>query len=365
MSVHLMCPGCGYTGQYKTQALADVHFHRHSCQAQRCQQEDNQRRSARVAQRPIRDCAHTKVHHEHGTRNAYVFDHCRCAPCTAANTAAHQARARSIAYGRWQPYVDADAARAHLQHLARAGIGLKRAAALSGISYGSLSRLAYGEPATGRGPTRRIRPQTEQRILAVTANPGNRADRALVDATGTQRRIQALVTNGWAQEQLARRIGRQGRSFRRLLTQATVTAATARAVSAIYEQLWDVPPPTHTATENRAATKARAYATQLGWAPPMAWDDIDTDAEPPEPPPASAQNVTTSTHACGPHQRAIDEVAIQRAMDGDSGPLTPEERDEVVRRLTAQGVSIRKIAERIHASKRTVERRRRAATTAA
>ncbi len=314
--------------------------------------------------RPVRDCAHPVVHHHHGTRTAYVFDRCRCIPCSAANTTAQRARARAIAYGQWQPYIDAQPARAHLHKLIGAGIGLKQVAALTEIPYGTLSRLTHGDTTTGPRPTRRIRPHTAQRILATGTNPNNRAGRARVDATGTRRRIQALAANGWTPTQLAKHLHPDGRDrgcIRRLLTQTTVTAATAAAISVIYEQLWDKPPPTRTATEQRAVTKTREDAAKRGWPPPMAWDNIDTDTQPPV---ALAQQATTARGGRA-YRAAVDEVAITRATDGDHLPLTVEERDEVIRRLSAQGLSIRKIADRIHTSKRTVERRRRATNTAA
>ena len=75
----------------------------------------------------------------HGTRARYVLGPgpgpgpgCRCADCRAANRAAENQRTRLIAYGQWQPYVDADQARAHVRRLAVQGIGWKRTAALAG-----------------------------------------------------------------------------------------------------------------------------------------------------------------------------------------------------------------------------------------
>jgi hypothetical protein len=111
---------------------------------------------------------------EHGTKARYVFgpdEHgnpgkgCGCAACSSANRAYENNRKRMILYGRWQPYVDATAAREHVRALGLAGIGWKRAAALSGVSTGAMSKLLYGGPGC-RPPTRRIRPETAAASLA-------------------------------------------------------------------------------------------------------------------------------------------------------------------------------------------------------
>ena len=89
-------------------------------------------------------------------------------------------------------------------------------------------------------------------------------------------------------------------------------------------------------------------ATQRQWLTPLAWDDIDTDPEPPTPPSDALNH--------------IDEIAIERALSGRNirlSQLPPAEQDEVVRRLTENGKSVRAIAEQLATSTRTVSRRRR------
>ncbi|TQN43707.1 hypothetical protein FHU33_3169 [Blastococcus colisei] len=56
----------------------------------------------------------------------------------------------------------------------------------------------------------------------------------------------------------------------------------------------------------------------------------------------------------------LDEIAIERALAGDGvrlEHLTPTEQDEVVRRLTEHGKSIRDIAQQLATTKRTISRR--------
>jgi DNA-binding NarL/FixJ family response regulator len=108
-------------------------------------------------------------------------------------------------------------------------------------------------------------------------------------------------------------------------------------------------PPQATSEQRAAAGAARAHAAAHGWLPPLAWDDIDTDPTPPAP---TAQ----------PSRRDdIDEIAVERALAGDHityDDLTPFEQQEVVRRLSARGTSIRDIAAQLGTTKRTVSRRR-------
>jgi hypothetical protein len=221
---------------------------------------------------------------EHGTRACYVFGPeggsdrsrgCRCTPCAKANRASENERNRLIAYGRWTPYVDAAPARDHLRLLAASGIGWKRAAMLAGVSTGSVSKILYGGPGE-RPPSQRIRPETEAAILAVNPSPAFLADGAPVDATGTRRRIQALVACGWSQARLAVRLGMLPSNFGELVyRRPAVTAATARATERLYAELWDQGPPESSHREKIAASRARRYAAARGWPPPAAWDCID------------------------------------------------------------------------------------------
>ena len=126
-------------------------------------------------------------------------------------------------------------------------------------------------------------------------------------------------------------------------------ARTAQDVATLFERLWNSRPPRMTSEQRAAADAAQAQAAARGWLPPLAWDDIDTD---PTPPPALA----------GASQRNdMDEIAVERALAGDHityEDLTMVEQQEVVRRLTARGSSIRDIAAQLGTTKRTVSRRR-------
>ncbi len=220
---------------------------------------------------------------EHGTRARYVHGPgpgkgpgCRCDECTAANRTAARQRERAILYGRWQPFADAGPAREHVQALARHGIGRRRAAELADMSAGAMSRLLYGGPGS-RSPTRRIRPQTAAAILAIRPSADLVAPGVLVDAAGTQHRVQALVAAGWSQAQLAGQLMTSPGHVGALLREDRVTAAMATAVRGLYDRLWSQPPAEDDHPARIAASRARNYAAARGWAPPMAWDDEELD----------------------------------------------------------------------------------------
>lgn len=101
---------------------------------------------------------------------------------------------------------------------------------------------------------------------------------SFTDATGTHRRIQALMRCGWSIAELAARLGISRNALRLKLNRAEMVAAvSAAAVRDLYDGLWDQAPPSGTADMRRAATRARNYARKRGWVPPAAWDDDAID----------------------------------------------------------------------------------------
>jgi hypothetical protein len=171
--------------------------------------------------RTPKPCSHKNTTHVHGTYACYSLDQCRCRPCVDAVTSYERTRTRQTAYGRWQPYVDASPARQHVEELRAAGMGLKLIARHSGVAHGALAKLIYGDAQRRLAPSKRIRPETERKILAVQATIDTLGATVHVDATGTRRRLQALVAVGWSQSQLARRldmaVSRCRRETRRLM----------------------------------------------------------------------------------------------------------------------------------------------------
>ena len=321
---------------------------------------------------PVQCCLHTQAQHEHGTRAAYVLDRCRCAPCTAANTAQARRRSTAIAYGTWPGLVDADLTREHLRALRAAGLSLQRIAELSGVGQGTVSALVYGTQGLQAPPPARVRADTQRRLLAVRFDPASVAAGRRIDATGTRRRLQALTALGWSASCLASNTDRTVRTLRRIMSAELVTADTARSVAALYDQLRTAAPPRRTGPERAAADRAVSRAKAAGWRPPLAWDDIDTDGDEGDRTQAPGGATGIALASVDPNNvvvgdtcryeshcsQLIDEVAVERAMTGERLPLTKSERHEAVAQLTRQGLSARRIAELLHTTSRTVTRLR-------
>jgi hypothetical protein len=224
-------------------------------------------------------CVHKQVTHQHGTYVAYVIDLCRCDDCREANRIQASERRRQHMYGRdW--LVDATPAREHLLELSRQGMGWKKVAAAAGVSATTVGGLLYGSHPDDpthpdhRPRSLRINKAAATKILAVRAMlaPG-----ANVDATGTRRRLQALVTLGYPVSALGRRLGKTSSNMFITLESPQVLEATRRRVAALYDELWNTPPAAVTRHERTSATRAKRHAAARGWLPPLAWDDDTID----------------------------------------------------------------------------------------
>jgi AcrR family transcriptional regulator len=193
-------------------------------------------------------------------------------------------RAREIAYGRWDPWADADVVRRHLERLRVVGVSYDAIASVAGVSPMTVHRLHRGKPRAGERrrsgpqPTARVSAATAQRLLAVTPAMVEQVA-ARRDATGARRRLQALIALGHPVASLARRLGIAPRRVSSLVyeTTATVTPCVHAAVCGLYDQLWDVPPSERTLAERKAAAAARALAANWGWPTPMGLDDDQID----------------------------------------------------------------------------------------
>lgn len=244
---------------------------------------------ARHPHPPI-DCTHER-RHQHGTRTAYVVDRCRCDACTEANRDWARDHARQAAAAAWdptlQPYVSGDIVRAHIAQLRAAGMGRRAIAAAAGLAESTLCGIMHGYHADDpnhphhRPPRLKVRREVAERILSVTFTP---APHAVVDATGTRRRMQALVAVGWSQARLASRLGITETSLCRILAgSGGVLQATADAAAAAYEEWWRGPSAGASRAARGSITRARQHAARQGWLPPLAWDDDtidDPDTEP-------------------------------------------------------------------------------------
>lgn len=168
----------------------------------------------------------SKKVYEHGSHACYVLNRCRCDRCRQANRDYERERAARIT----PSYVSAGPAREHIQMLAEHGVGLKQVARLSGVSHGTLSKLVYGMP--DRPPSRRVRPSTAARILAVM--PSQATDGTKVPAGPTWRLLDEMIAAGVPKSRIAEALGQKGPQLQ--VGRVTVTARNARAVRDLHRR---------------------------------------------------------------------------------------------------------------------------------
>ena len=255
-----------------------------------------------------------------------------------------QNRRRQKAYGRFDTgLIDAEPVREHMMMLASFGLGYKRVAALAGVGITPARNLIWGrqEPGPRYGEMqKRVKRETAEALLAVRPDTRNLAAGANVSSRATHRRLQALVAIGWSQSKLGRRIGVGQANFSTLMKAEQVTARRHLQVAALFEELWNQPPPAETHRDKIAYTRSLSYARKRRWLPPLAWDDVDTDPEPPVP----------------DEESGVDEVRVMLAVAGERVRLTPEERRAAVVELHAARLSDPAIGTRLHCAARTVLR---------
>lgn len=218
----------------------------------------------------------------HGMPSGYRARGCRCDRCTAAHAARQAYWYRLHGYGTWHPFVDAEPVRQHINTLREYGIGWKQVATLAGVARSIIQKTVYSHQ--GRPPQRRLREDVARKILAVKPSFDHLADSALVPATGTVRRLQALVAASWPAANLAAELGIKRTYVDLLLREGKtrVAVTTVRAVAELYTRLADVDPSTAGVdihSKRRAQNRARGH----NWAPPIAWDDDTIDDPAAEP----------------------------------------------------------------------------------
>lgn len=285
--------------------------------------------------------------HKHAAAHTcYTLHKCRCEACRNHRSATNRRRDRLHAYGRWvDPYVPMEPIREHVELLQAFGYGWKRIAELSGVGNTAMSQIIYGRKGSNSDPRKgetlkRIGREKAAKILAVKPDLELLRGGALIPSRGTVRRVQALVARGWSQSKIAARIGIDNTNMGTMLQRAQVTVATHRKVAALFDEIWDQDPPHAEHRDRIAYTRSLRYAKKRRWLPPLAWDDIDNDTEPPVP----------------DEEVGVDEMAVDLAMAGELVRLSYDERRVAIRNLCAVKLSDQKIAERLHIADRTVLR---------
>jgi DNA-binding CsgD family transcriptional regulator len=168
----------------------------------------------------------------------------------------------------------------------------------------------------------------------------------LIDATGTVRRLRALVAIGHSQTALATRLGVTPPTISVLIhpRHDRVSIQTYWSVAKLYSELWTQP------VEGPEGERSRNKAKANNWVSPLAWDDIDD--------PKARPNIRGVAKERADGKGYIDEIAVHLAMRGDKVKLTHAERQEAIRRLHSRRWSDKRIGRALHLDERTVLRNR-------
>lgn len=231
------------------------------------------------------------------------------------------------------------AARAELQAWLALGWSPAVLAVMNGVQEAVLTQIAAGTAST----------ITVRDVLAVqhaTVRLDVLDPEQSVPATATARRLKALHVMGWGPLEIAATGNLPAQTVGRLLRARTICAGHALAIAELAAR-----------RGLRMGTNltVRARARQLGWAGPLDWDARSIEGLPARARTNPAPDEEDSDAADG---EELDEVAIERVLQGRPTALTPPEAVQAITRLAGQGHSDAQIATLLKVSKATVLRRR-------
>ena len=197
----------------------------------------------------------------HTPSRACYIRGCRRPECKAADYQ-YMSRIRLDHHRGQRRRTDATQTRHHIERLQAAGWTQAQIGRAAGIAHRIVGDVALREQPTVSNATARA-------ILGVPIGEPP-ADGPDVDATGTVRRVRALIAIGWPIARLAPHVGIHETALGRISRGelAAVRISTAESVAAVYRRLSRVPGP---------SVRARNDALRKGWAGPAAWDGTSID----------------------------------------------------------------------------------------
>lgn len=223
------------------------------------------------------DC-HCTVQHYHGTRQCYRTCGCRRQECREADAAARREAQNKRDAGKSTTHpVDAAPVRKHLEKLIESGWGTRAISEMTGVNVSALVRTVYGINGV---PQVHVRADSAEKLLAFNPPPRHKFDGTSIettDATGSRRRLQALVALGFSLNVLADYAGYSRSYFKDLTKKDRISVQRAVAVTDLYEKLWNRKPLPETKEQRHSVIMAKKAALAKGWLPPMAWDDAGID----------------------------------------------------------------------------------------
>jgi plasmid maintenance system antidote protein VapI len=113
---------------------------------------------------------------------------------------------------------------------------------------------------------------------------GGEQAKRLVDATGTKRRVQALMLMGWLAHEIATALGMQStQAVTNLLARSEVRRDTAERVKVVYRKMWRMwlNGDLQHLMDDPMRQRGIRQAVAKGWLPGAVWDEIDNPKEKP------------------------------------------------------------------------------------
>lgn len=202
----------------------------------------------------------------HGERRCYLRG-CRRAECSQANYRYMSRLRLDRARGNNRRTPSKEAAQ-HVDRLVEAGWNHTQIAREAGVGRRTINTLAARHyPNTNRDIARAVL------ALEIVAPPNDQQD---TDATGTVRRIRALIAIGHTGTFIANTVGLHRDALNKITRheQPRVRTTTARSIATAYRRLALTPGP---------SVRARTDAARKGWHGPLAWDETTIDNPEAEP----------------------------------------------------------------------------------
>lgn len=240
---------------------------------------------------------------DHGTYSRYARHACRCQPCRNAGRSYRRRIGYDHSNGKTR-LIDNTQARVHAERLTARGWTREQIAAAAGVGEGTVIDMLSGR-------SRKTKRTTAAAILNIALDQKPPILRRMTNATGTRRRLQALMVLGHSMAEVARRVDVGVSSLEQTAAGYwdMIRVSTAVKVARVYRELSLTPAPA-----NRYSEQARNHAMAQGWHGPMAWDDIDNPACQPEPctvvGPRHIHPDDVAELAC----RGLDDAAIGRRL---------------------------------------------------
>lgn len=200
-----------------------------------------------------------------------------CEACSEANNAYHRRYRKERDLGYPDRTVPIEEVRGAIEDLFAMGHSKATLARASGISPMTLNSIMYAR-GRKRAGTRYLQALLNTDGPALEDLPLGRQ----VDPTGTRRRLQGLVWQGWPISEIARQVEMNESALNKVCSgrATTVEVRTALAVRKVTRRIGHSPLPGHLRPRDVRAAKGRAR--ERGWAPLASWDDPDDPRERPK-----------------------------------------------------------------------------------